>query len=228
MHQGHSSTGKTVIKIAAVVLLLTALAGGIVTAVYYKRQYEAAKSETEVTKDLIEKVSKIINLPVNEDPTVATISDISKLTGQPFFTQAQNGDKVLIYAQAKKAYLYRPSTNKIVDVTVLSVADSTKTATPSAKQNADPTPIRVVLLNGTTTAGLTAAAEKKLAGVNGVSVSARGNAKSATYTSTSVVNVSGISKTAIDAIATAVGGTVDSLPTGEAKPDADVLIILSN
>jgi hypothetical protein len=48
--------------------------------------------------------------------TMATILDPAELADQPFFMSAQKGDKVLLYTNAKKAILYSPSQNKIVDV----------------------------------------------------------------------------------------------------------------
>ena len=42
----------------------------------------------------------------------------SKLKAQPFFAKAQDYDQVLIFEKAKKAILYRPSTNKLIEVAV--------------------------------------------------------------------------------------------------------------
>jgi len=38
------------------------------------------------------------------------------LADQGFFKSAENGDKVLIFVNAGKAILYRPTLNKVVDV----------------------------------------------------------------------------------------------------------------
>jgi hypothetical protein len=65
---------------------------------------------------LINKVGQLMELPIGEKPTIATVSDMTKLKGQPFFDKAENSDKVLIYKLAKKAILYRPSENKIINV----------------------------------------------------------------------------------------------------------------
>lgn len=73
---------------------------------------EASKLEKE---ELVAKTSKLIELPKNEEPTIATVKDVSKLQNQAFFKNAQNGDKVLIYTQAKRAVLYRESTNKVIE-----------------------------------------------------------------------------------------------------------------
>jgi hypothetical protein len=60
-------------------------------------------------------------LPTDEQPTLATVSDVTKVRDQPFFTHAQNGDQVLVYTQTRKAILYRPSADRIVEVAPLSV-----------------------------------------------------------------------------------------------------------
>ena len=57
-------------------------------------QKDAAVKEA---KSLIEEVSKLAILPSKEQPTIATVQDKTKLQNQTFFSQAENGDKVLIY-----------------------------------------------------------------------------------------------------------------------------------
>jgi len=71
------------------------------------------------TRALILKIGRFMELPQGEDPTLATVSDRSKLKGQDFFARAQNGDRVLIYTKARKAILYRPASEKIIEVTNL-------------------------------------------------------------------------------------------------------------
>lgn len=80
-----------------------------------------SQSEAEA-RLLTERVAKLIVLPSNEIPTVATVTDVNKLKDQPFFEKAINGDKVLIFTQAKKAVLYRPSTDQVIDVAPINVA----------------------------------------------------------------------------------------------------------
>jgi cytoskeletal protein RodZ len=81
---------------------------------------EVARSQQEET---ITAVGQIAEVPQDEEPTVATVSDLSKLSGQAFFKNAQVGDSVLVYTKAKVAYLYRPSTNKIVNIAPLTLGD---------------------------------------------------------------------------------------------------------
>ena len=73
-------------------------------------------------------VGKLIVLPSGETPTVATVTDPTKLPDQPFFANAKSGDKVLIFTAAKEAILYRPGTNIIVDTTPISTGPGTTTA----------------------------------------------------------------------------------------------------
>ncbi len=84
---------------------------------------QADKGETE---RLVKKVGTIVVLPEGENPTVATVVDSAKLKSQAFFIHAEKGDKVLIYTQSKKAYLYRPSTNKLIEVAPLNIDPKTQ------------------------------------------------------------------------------------------------------
>ena len=84
-----------------------------------KNPQEAAKQETS---DLVKEVGKYLELPSNETPTIATISEKERLNSQPFFKNAQNGDKVLIYTNSEMAILYRPSTKKIIQYAPVSLS----------------------------------------------------------------------------------------------------------
>jgi hypothetical protein len=72
-------------------------------------------TSTEV-KNAVDKVSKLMYLPEDEVPTVATIKNLDSLKNQPFYQNAKVGDMVLFYSKAKKAILYDPNSNKIVNV----------------------------------------------------------------------------------------------------------------
>jgi len=80
-------------------------------------------------KDLISKVGGLITLPTNEEPTIATVADLSKLQGQIFFANAQLGDKILMYTNANKIILYRPSTNKIINNAALDTMNNASAPT---------------------------------------------------------------------------------------------------
>ncbi len=190
---------------------------------------EAVKQETA---RLVKEVSALIDLPSDEEPTIATVSDLSKLESQPFFEKAKNGDKVLFYTEAKKAYLYRPSEKRLIEVAPLLVGDQAS-PTPTAVASgsavlASPAPLRVALYNGSKTTGLTnAKAQVLLKEFPTATIVGRETAKKTDYAGTIVVNVNNAPKETVDKIASLFSGTVDVLPTGESKPDADILIILT-
>lgn len=87
-----------------------------------------AQSQAEVDT-LVTEVGKLLALPSDEKPTVATITDVEKLKEQAFFKNAMNNDKVLIYTKAKKAILYRPSEKKIVEVGAVNINQQPKAET---------------------------------------------------------------------------------------------------
>ncbi|MFZ2484727.1 MAG: hypothetical protein WAX80_02125 [Minisyncoccia bacterium] len=101
------------IIILAVLILISAVS----TAGYF---YLQSKKQDE-SKNILDQVSKLIILPQDEQPTIATITDLEQLKDQEFFANAEVGDKVIIYTKAKKAILYRPSENKIVEVAPLNL-----------------------------------------------------------------------------------------------------------
>lgn len=75
----------------------------------------SASSANDI-KELTAEISKVYELPTGETPTLATVSDASKVKNQAFFKNAQNGDKVLLYSKAGQAVLYRPSIKKIIAI----------------------------------------------------------------------------------------------------------------
>lgn len=96
---------------------------------------QAAQVEAE---NLVEKVSRLVSLPTGETPTVATVVDVSKLKGQAFFANAENGDKVLMFTTAKKAVLYRPSSNQVVEIAPINIGQTAQPAPAPAPAPAPP------------------------------------------------------------------------------------------
>lgn len=104
--------------IIAITIVVLILVGAMATSVYFYRKSKVDPQEVAV-KDLdliIKLVGKHIVLPENETPTLATVSDPEKLRDQPFFANAQKGDKVLLYSESRKAILYNPETDRVVEV----------------------------------------------------------------------------------------------------------------
>lgn len=145
-----SHDGISLMKKLPWLLLLLVLIGSGIFAYHQHREGEQLqqqiqdlkqnpqKATEEESKVLLEKVNALIQLP-DEQPTIATVTDLAPLKDQPFFAYAQIGDKVLIFSQAKKAVLYRPSTNKVIEVAPVNLdspptnANTTKTNTNSNK-----------------------------------------------------------------------------------------------
>lgn len=125
----------------ALIILVLLVAG---VGYYFYNQYRNAQSilknpnlvVEKQTKELVDKVSLLMVLP-KETPTIATVTDITKLKNQPFFANAKNGDKVLIYTTARKAILYDPVANKIVDVEPVSINNNN--VQPQQPQTISPT-----------------------------------------------------------------------------------------
>ena len=106
----------------AIILLIVVISVGAAVNFYFKAKNLESGSPTAVAGEvqkIVAEAGKLIVLPKNEEPTIATISDVEKLRGQAFFANAQNGDKVLIYTKAQKAILYDPINNIIVEVAPL-------------------------------------------------------------------------------------------------------------
>lgn len=74
---------------------------------------------------IVGEVGKLMVLPEGETPTIATVTDPEKLSGQAFFATASAGDKVLLYTNAKKAILYSPSQGKILEVAPINLGEAT-------------------------------------------------------------------------------------------------------
>lgn len=104
-------------------ILVIALAG--IAYYFYRNSSLSGRDQTTIeqaeAKALVAKVGKLIVLPEDETPTVATVSDPEKLKDQQFFADAKKGDKVLIYTNAKKAILYDPVLNKIITIAPINI-----------------------------------------------------------------------------------------------------------
>ncbi len=215
---------KTILLILAVVLFI----GAAGTAYYFYSQYQTAQSKLknpdkaaqQETQQLVDEMSKIIDLPKadikNGEPTMATVLDKSKLKDQPFFANAENNDKVLIYTKAKKAFLYRPSTGKIINVAPVNIGAGQE--------------VKIAVRNGTSTANLGDTVSNTIkAKFATATITSTENAATTTHDETIVVDLTGQNSEAASTVASAINATVGSLPSGESKPDnADLLVIIGS
>jgi len=125
-------------RLVRVVLPVVAVIA-VILAFYFYSQVRALKQDPQIAAQkevaqLVEKVGKLVVLPANETPTVATVSDPEALKDQAFFASAEKGDKVLIYAEAKKAILYSVTLNKIIDVAPLNIGTQKAVTPPTTEK----------------------------------------------------------------------------------------------
>ena len=210
-------------------LLLLTLTPSLFLFVKLRQSEEKLKNAVNLPSDetaaVVAEVSKLMQLPSDERPTVATITDKEKLSAQPFFAQAKNGDKVLIYTKAKKAILYDPLAKKIIDVAPVN------TSSPSAEtvqSSPTPSPLNFILYNGTSTVGLTKQFEIKLKQIiPNAQVMDRANAQKNDYQKTLLIDLNNDQPDQAQNLANQLGIAVSPLPPQEtASKSADFLIIL--
>jgi len=202
---------------------------------YFYHQYRNLEAQMHnPTKEspavYVERAGRHIILPDNEIPTVLTVTDTERLSGQAFFSHAKNGDKVLVYEQAKKAFLYDPKADKIVEVgPVINSATNSALAQHAVTPTPTPRILHFVLYNGTTTVGLTKDFEQTLLSkIPDAIVLDRDNAARNDYESSVLIDVSENNSGAQD-IADMLDMQMTELPEGETKPEeADFLIILGS
>jgi len=123
-------------KLIVPVLVALFLVAGGTSAYFYKQLSDLKKDPNQAAKkeaeSLVAQVGKLVVLPEGETPTIATVTDPEKLKDQAFFKNAKEGDKVIIYINAKKAILYNPTTNKVVEISPLTIPAGT---TPKASSS---------------------------------------------------------------------------------------------
>lgn len=105
--------------IRTILLIVTIFALILAGYFYYRLKTIKINPQTVINSEVesvVLKVSKLYLLPVDEEPTVATVSDPEALKDQSFFMWSLKGDKVLIYTKSGKAILYRPSIDKIIEI----------------------------------------------------------------------------------------------------------------
>lgn len=216
---------KTILTLLTMMVILALAGAGYMYFQYQKTAQELKKVKTQTAsqspkedevKKIVAEVAKLARLPQNETPSIATITDVSKLKDQPFFKDAKNGDILLVFNNSGKAVLYDPKDKKIVDVTTLSTS-------PSFNQQ-----FKIVIRNGTATQNLAVKIEEELKKALGVvNVVSKENAQKNNYEKTQVSLINQAASEYAANVAKAINAQVVDFPEGEPKPkDADILIII--
>lgn len=218
-------------------------AGGLYTFLYFQKDAKPTNAQltSEQIQQLTDEVSRLVVLPEGEVPTIATVTDVDKLTSQPFFRTAQNGDKVLLFGSTKEAILYRPSIGKIIRMAPINqtdIASPSPSLAPQANTTGIPTvtpevkKIKVAVLNSTKEAGLARKAGLLLDKTK-YEIVATTNA-TGEYEATTVSKISGNTITdadlrSITAVMASVKAQIKTLPTDEVAPTgAEVVIVLGS
>ncbi len=135
---------KHIMKIVAIIILLLISVAGAGASYYWYNRYQTVVTNpqagsTEEIQTIVKKLSAFMDLP-NETPSIVTVTDREKLQNQEFFKKAANGDKIIIYEASRRVILYRPSTNRVIDVAPLVFNDATQNSQQLMPQT-NPTPL---------------------------------------------------------------------------------------
>lgn len=209
---------------------------GIGSSVYFYREYKASEKQVSNPQDVIQtetlelmkKVGKLMIIP-QEVPQVMTVADVETLKKtQVFFQDALSGDLVLVFPNAKKAVLYRPTANVIVNVApVKNREEQVSDAGQLSALGPEGQAIHIAIRNGSGIVGIAQMLESQLKTIIPKStIVEKDNAKRMDYEKTLVIPVSELlDKTIVQQLANELSASVSALPSGEPKPVADILII---
>lgn len=104
-----------------ILIILLVATFGVAGYFYKKANSDPSKEAAKELDATIKAVSRHMILPENEKPTLATVSDPEKLKDQAFFQKAKKGDRVLVFPASKKAILYSPSSDRIIEVAPVNI-----------------------------------------------------------------------------------------------------------
>lgn len=127
-------SGRKILPVIFVVIFLAVVGGLIWTYKGYSDMKKKLAAASAVQNDiekikqenmaLIKKVGEHILLPDDEVPSIATITNAEALKiEQPFYRDAKDGNRVIIYMQAKKAIIFDEEKNILVNVGPIFVND---------------------------------------------------------------------------------------------------------
>lgn len=211
------------------IVVCTVAVVSVVSLIYLYRQYDMTREQLRKTassgteseiQSLVSTIGKYMELPVSEVPTLATVTEVAKLPDIPFFAKAKSGDKVLIYTQESKAILYRPSTNKIIEVSAFNPQNT-------ASETGSKDTVTVEIRNGTSVAGITSEFEKKLIGTfPSARITAKAIATRRDYSESLVIARAPSDARTAQEFSRTFDMAVSLLPRAEATTAADILIIL--
>ncbi len=96
--------------------------GSLFLVVFTYRMYKEVIEESTILRTqaevelVISRVARLLDVPTDEIPLIARVSDPAQLPKDSFFSSAQQGDRILVYCNAEKSILYSPTRDKLIGV----------------------------------------------------------------------------------------------------------------
>jgi hypothetical protein len=205
----HQKYHRKKIVVGMVILVVV----GAVIAVLMRQPSHGSK----VSKEAKASVGRLMLLPTNEEPTIATVDDKTKLKDKFLVAHASNGDEVLIYTQNRLAIIYRPSIDKIAAVGTVT-ADSAL---------AESQGVTMTVLDG---ANDPAKTQKIITQIStaypSIKVTDGGQTNRQDFPTTIVIDNTKNKDYLIDELDGLIGGKRGVVPLGETQSVTDVMIIV--
>jgi len=182
----HESPKRKKFAFVNLIVLVLIFALAAVSYLYYTTQQRlkhlsTLQGQQEVAKKEVDQITtglaKLTLLP-KEDPVVATIVDSKFLATQSaFYQNAENGDKLVVYPKAQKAYIFSPAKNIIVNAGPLVL-----------NQDQAAAPVRFEVRNGSSVVGAASKLKDQLE-KNQLLVSALSDASRKDYVQTLIIPI---------------------------------------
>ena len=138
-HQVHHLKPRriTSMKVAIILGALLIITSAGTFLLYQKYRQVLANNPKREAQSIIDQVAKIVELP-GEQPEVATVKDAAKLSNAVLAKKTENGDKLLIYGESKRIVIYRPSTQRVVDILTVQSDTAKNVDSQAVSQKANP------------------------------------------------------------------------------------------
>lgn len=117
-----------------ILISVVALAACIVFYVKYRDSQDTVEARQ---KRIVAQVGRAVELP-QSTPAVVTVADKSKLANKELAARVENQDMLLVYGADKRIIIYRPTTQKVVDMLRISTAVEQQPAAASAPTSTAP------------------------------------------------------------------------------------------
>jgi hypothetical protein len=110
--------------------------------------------------DYLRDLGKIAILPTNETPVVYLVTKEAELLKNPLFSGVELGDRVFLYENNKKMYVYRESSDKIVTIANIDTNNPTESNTAPAVEEKQATTAPIATSTPSTTTKATSTTPK--------------------------------------------------------------------